>query len=265
MGGMLAARTKKRCTPDRLSLPQWYMRQRWYDPTLQRFISRDPIGLHGGANLYRYCANSPTNLVDPSGLRNDERGLLGAGTPESQVNGSPTATMTTLGGASRSSGWGPFQEGALLRGIDLAAEVDPALGARLNQLYESGDIQAASELVSRFAGGFTPGSKIYLDPKYVKSGRLDKLTLASLLAHEAGHIDQSSKNMSIMIYLMTSMYDSYSLEINAYKKQLKFLLKLRNRYCHDSPEAKQVELEILEVERRIRNLGRYGNIDGKHL
>ena len=52
MGGMLAARTKKRCTPDRLSLPQWYMRQRWYDPTLQRFISRDPIGLQGGANLW---------------------------------------------------------------------------------------------------------------------------------------------------------------------------------------------------------------------
>lgn len=51
-----------------------YMRQRWYDPTLQRFISRDPIGLKGGNNLYAYVANSPTNLVDPSGLQ----GFLGA-------------------------------------------------------------------------------------------------------------------------------------------------------------------------------------------
>ncbi|MCW5871445.1 MAG: RHS repeat-associated core domain-containing protein, partial [Candidatus Eremiobacteraeota bacterium] len=34
----------------------------------QRFISRDPIGLEGGPNLYTYAANSPVNFVDPSGL-----------------------------------------------------------------------------------------------------------------------------------------------------------------------------------------------------
>lgn len=43
------------------------MRQRWYDPTLQRFISRDPIGLDGGVNLYAYVSNSPTNRIDPMG------------------------------------------------------------------------------------------------------------------------------------------------------------------------------------------------------
>ena len=69
MGGMLAARTKKRCTPDRLSLPQCYMRQRWYDPTLQRFMSRDPIGLKGGINAYRYAFNRPSIYVDPFGTR----------------------------------------------------------------------------------------------------------------------------------------------------------------------------------------------------
>ena len=68
MGGMLAARTKKRCTPDRLSLPQWYMRQRWYDSSLGRFISRDPIGLKGGANRYVYAASNPVKNIDPSGL-----------------------------------------------------------------------------------------------------------------------------------------------------------------------------------------------------
>jgi hypothetical protein len=44
------------------------MRHRWYDPTSQRFISRDPIGLSGGENLYSYARNSPADLVDPSGL-----------------------------------------------------------------------------------------------------------------------------------------------------------------------------------------------------
>ena len=45
-----------------------YMRQRWYDPLLQRFISRDPIGLEGGKNLYEYCGGNPIRFNDPMGL-----------------------------------------------------------------------------------------------------------------------------------------------------------------------------------------------------
>lgn len=41
------------------------MRQRWYDPTLQRFLSRDRVRR---TNRYRYAANKPMNLIDPSGL-----------------------------------------------------------------------------------------------------------------------------------------------------------------------------------------------------
>jgi RHS repeat-associated protein len=43
----------------------YYARQRWYDRTLQRFISRD---LLRSANRYAYCNNSPCDLVDPTGL-----------------------------------------------------------------------------------------------------------------------------------------------------------------------------------------------------
>ena len=46
-----------------------YMRHRWYDPALQRFISRDPIKFGGGTNLYEYVNGNPTNLVDPEGLQ----------------------------------------------------------------------------------------------------------------------------------------------------------------------------------------------------
>jgi RHS repeat-associated protein len=47
----------------------YYYRARYYSPTLARFISEDPIGFASGqANLYGYVFNSPTNLVDPSGL-----------------------------------------------------------------------------------------------------------------------------------------------------------------------------------------------------
>jgi RHS repeat-associated protein len=46
-----------------------YYRARYYQPRFQRFISEDPIGLHGGTNLYRYVSNDPVNLTDPFGLQ----------------------------------------------------------------------------------------------------------------------------------------------------------------------------------------------------
>lgn len=46
----------------------YYVRARWYDPFLGRFMSEDPIGLAGGINNYAYALNDPVNLRDPSGL-----------------------------------------------------------------------------------------------------------------------------------------------------------------------------------------------------
>jgi RHS repeat-associated protein len=40
-----------------------------YLPELGRYIEPDPLGISGGINLYGYAANSPTNSIDPSGLR----------------------------------------------------------------------------------------------------------------------------------------------------------------------------------------------------
>jgi RHS repeat-associated protein len=46
----------------------YYYRARYYAPGLGRFISEDPIGFIGGANLYAYAMNSPVTWNDPSGL-----------------------------------------------------------------------------------------------------------------------------------------------------------------------------------------------------
>ena len=41
---------------------------RYYDPSIGRFVMRDPIGIWGGVNVYGYIENLPTRLVDPEGL-----------------------------------------------------------------------------------------------------------------------------------------------------------------------------------------------------
>jgi RHS repeat-associated protein len=47
----------------------YYVRARWYDTALGRFVSEDPIGLAGGMNTYAYVGNDPVNRRDPSGLQ----------------------------------------------------------------------------------------------------------------------------------------------------------------------------------------------------
>jgi RHS repeat-associated protein len=49
----------------------YYVRARWYDPAMARFISQDPIGLAGGMNTYVYAGSDPVNQRDSSGLMPD--------------------------------------------------------------------------------------------------------------------------------------------------------------------------------------------------
>jgi len=45
----------------------YYYGYRFYDPYLQRWVKRDPIGEKGGFSLYSYVRNSPLTSFDPDG------------------------------------------------------------------------------------------------------------------------------------------------------------------------------------------------------
>jgi RHS repeat-associated protein len=54
------------------STPQagiYYYGYRFYDPNLQRWLNRDPVGEAGGINMYEFVGNAPLNNVDPLGLQ----------------------------------------------------------------------------------------------------------------------------------------------------------------------------------------------------
>jgi RHS repeat-associated protein len=48
---------------------QYYYRARYYDATVGRFISEDPLGFDAGDNnLSRYVGSNPVNHIDPNGM-----------------------------------------------------------------------------------------------------------------------------------------------------------------------------------------------------
>jgi RHS repeat-associated protein len=46
----------------------YYYLFRFYDPNLQRWLNRDPIGEFGGNNLYEFAFDNPVSKVDSYGL-----------------------------------------------------------------------------------------------------------------------------------------------------------------------------------------------------
>jgi len=45
----------------------YYYGYRFYEPTLQRWLNRDPLAEEGGLNLYEFVENEPTIFFDPDG------------------------------------------------------------------------------------------------------------------------------------------------------------------------------------------------------
>ena len=68
-----------------------YMRSRYYNPYLCRFINPDPSGFNGGLNLYAYANGNPVSYLDPFGL-----GAIGENTINSSWLGTSENSLPTL-------------------------------------------------------------------------------------------------------------------------------------------------------------------------
>lgn len=70
-----------------------YNRHRYYDPTIGRYITQDPIGLDGGINLYTYPLN-PVIGIDPLGLCVEDLCMIEGGILLSFLLGIGSTTQT---------------------------------------------------------------------------------------------------------------------------------------------------------------------------
>ena len=90
----------------------WMMGHRHYQPTLGRFLSRDPIGHAGGMNLYSYANSNPSTFADPTGLFTGAEAAAAARVFIAQME-----TMIASGSGAAAAGPNPLILGTLMTGV----------------------------------------------------------------------------------------------------------------------------------------------------
>jgi RHS repeat-associated protein len=87
-----------------------FYRFRYFDSTVGRFVSEDPIGFDGGINFYRYVQNNPALLIDPFGLSSLTFNRANGSLTLYDKNGNVIAVCTAANNSTKSSN-GPWPNG----------------------------------------------------------------------------------------------------------------------------------------------------------
>jgi RHS repeat-associated protein len=160
-----------------------YYRARYYDPSIGRFISRDPAGMPDGVNRYAYVTNDPVNNIDPEG----EALLNAAGAIWGGVSGAISGGI---------SGWMTAGKNASLRekirntaiGSVVGGAVGTVSGALLQpHLSSTLAVQAVSGVIGSVAANpATTAISQAIDKKPIKP--LENFTLKKLAPGAIGAV-----------------------------------------------------------------------------
>jgi len=120
-----------------------YMRARYYNPYICRFINPDPVGFAGGLNWYAYADGNPVNYLDPFGLCTGDEGFW------SWLGGIGMGAVNTVASALQLGLGSPL--GSLQSSIDLGIWLGLKYGA--SGYYEQhGGWNTALMIAGEFAG-----------------------------------------------------------------------------------------------------------------
>ncbi len=147
-----------------------FAEHRVYSPQYGRWLTRDPIGVAGGMNLYRYADDDPASLSDPSG---NCPACVGAAV--GFCGGAVAGGLYYAASASTGLSWGQFAQGALsTAGAWGAAGAAAGTGGALAGAFVGGGTLASalglSDGVASVAGIGALGSEL-VSP----GGKLDQM------------------------------------------------------------------------------------------
>ncbi len=134
----------------------YYYRARYYDPMEGRFVSKDPIGLDGGMNVYTYTEDNPINFTDPFGLLSYDQ--IKSQVAANNLSGQSNELITCVcwkESTFNPNGQNPNSSARGLMGVTKAAARDT--GYKYSQLYDVGtNIKAGSKYIKlriKWVGG----------------------------------------------------------------------------------------------------------------
>jgi RHS repeat-associated protein len=129
----------------------YYYRARYYDPTIGRFITPDPIEFAGGdTNFYRYVGNDPVNFRDDSGFSAVATG--GTVNPSQQTLSQTASGMNVIPPKPKSSNGGG------------SAQTNKGDGAKIIGTPPKPKEECCKKPVPAVA--ITPGSPAYYENRY---------------------------------------------------------------------------------------------------
>ena len=199
-----------------------YLRSRYYDSELKRFLSEDPAGYAVGPNLYEYAASSPTMLVDPYGDNPWLGACLWGGLVDMFIYGVIAGEKATIGGTLAAGGAG------CIMGLAGKWGTQVYKGIRASRATNALDDVASSSRWSRTEFG---GNRVYQRSDLIDPNLVDDLGRTNVQRMESGLAPIGPDGRSLQLHHMTQRQTGSIAEVTATMHQQ------NSRILHINPSS----------------------------